>query len=144
MQIKQELPQFSKNSAIIISAGKQHAIIYLAKDSKISKLKEIRVKKDIYSDREGHFARKSSHVDISSGSVYEDVDKEKRLNEFIKKIEKEIKNKDEQQMVYCFCPAYLKNIFKSLLDKYFIKVKLYLGNFTDKHPFILLEKIKNE
>lgn len=142
MQIKQELPQFLKQPVILIAAGKQHGLIYLAKNKEINKLKEIRIEKDIYSDREGHFARKSSQLDISSGSVYEDVGQDKRIKDFLKAIEAEIKKHPDIKTVYCFCPDYMKNLFKNLINKYFNTSKMFLGNYTDEHPFVLLEKIK--
>ena len=142
MQIKQELPQFKNQATLIITTGKQHAIIYLAKNGEIDKLNEIQIETPTYSDREGHFERRSKNLNIGSGSVYEDDTKEKIVKDFIKKIEEEIKKFKDIKQLYCFCPDYMKNYLKEVIDKNIDKSKIFTGNHTDKHPFKLLETIK--
>ncbi len=142
MKIKQELPQFKNKFAYILVSGKEHAIIYLANDGLIKKIDEIKIKKDKYSDREGHFKRSGGNKVISSGAVYEDVDKEKRLKEFTEEISNKFKRFKKIDYIYCYYPAYMKNRLKKILNDYNVKQFFFLGNYTDFHPFKLLEKIK--
>jgi hypothetical protein len=141
MKIKQELPQFTNSPSLIITTGKQHAIIYLAKNGIITKESEILIKPETYSDKEGHFERRSRNLNLGSGSVYEDDNKEKRIKDFINDIEKELKKYKKIANIYCFCPDYMKNYLLAPISKYRKNPKLFLGNFTDNHPFELLEKI---
>ncbi len=143
MKIKQELPQFTNSPSLIITTGKQHGLIYLAKNGKITKESEILIETERYSDREGRFERRSKNLNISSGSVYEDDNKEKRIKDFVKNIEEVIKEYKNIKNIYCFCPDYMKNYLLEMISKYSKNPKLFLGNHTDNHPFELLKKLQN-
>ncbi len=144
MQIKQELPQFKNHPTLIITTGKQHAILYLALNGKIKKIKEIMIETPQYSDREGRFERRSKNINLGSGSVYEDDSRDKIINEFLKKIEEKIKNIKDIKDLYCFCPDYMKNYLKNIIEKHYKNPKIFSGNYTEKHPFELLEKIQKK
>lgn len=142
MKIKQELNQFTKSPSLFITTGKQHGIIYLALNGKINKESEVLIEQEKYSDREGRFERRSKSLNISSGSVYEDDSKEKRIKDFVKNIEEVLKNYENISNIYCFCPSYIKNYLLGMIKKYHKKPQVFLGNYTDKHPFKLIEMIR--
>jgi hypothetical protein len=81
---------------------------------------------------------------MGSGSVYEDDLQNNIINDFAKKIEDEIKKLKGIKKLYCFCPDYMKNYLKKVISKHFKNPKLFLGNYTNKHPFEFLEKIQNK
>ena len=143
MQIRQELPQFKNKFTFLLVSGKEHAVIYKANNSNIKKISEIRVEKEKYSDKEGHFKRSGNRKVISSGAVYEDINKEHRLKEFIEEITKQFNKFKKIDEVYCFYPPYMKNRLKQVVEKFSSKNIYIKGNYTDNHPFALLEKIKN-
>ncbi len=144
MQIKQELKQFKNHPTLIITAGKQHAIFYIALNGNIEKYKEIKIETPQYSDREGRFESRSKNVNLGSGSVYEDDAEAKVITDFINEIEEELKNIKDIKDLYYFCPDYMKNYLKKAIEKHHHDPRFFSGNYTDKHPFELIEKIQNK
>lgn len=142
MQIKQELPQFKDTKSLIISSGSLHALVFLACNSEIELIKEIEIEKIIYSDREGRFEKSGHGLNLGSGSVYEDDTKEERINNLLKEVDAFLTSQKEINKVFLFTPDYMSLKLEELIKKSFKLEKTFTGNFTDKHPFFYLEKIK--
>jgi hypothetical protein len=145
MEISNKLPQFDHKKAVIIVAGKQAADIYLAYQGEMKTQKEIRVETPEYSDREGHFERRSKGKTLGAGSVYEDKD-EKTKADFhnqLQSVLKEIKKQINFESVIFLRPSQHKQEIKNKLPKYITNniVREVGGNFVDNHPDDILKRI---
>lgn len=148
MKISKMLPQFERESFLLIVTGKQEAVFYIAKDGVITKVTSFKIKTPKYSDREGFFATRGHGKTFVSGSVYEST-KEKVRQIFLKVLKKHVKEIRAQHLIKksaLFCPGYLINDIMEVFPVSFRKsiVFSFRGNYYEEHPFQLLEKIKGE
>jgi hypothetical protein len=145
MEISKNLPQFDHKKAVIIVASKQAADVHLAYQGEMKTLTEIRVEKPEYSDREGHFERKSKGKNLGSGSVHEEPDK-KAMQDFRNELQDFLKNLKEKvaiEQVIFMRPSQHKQQLQKKLPTY-IKDAIDLeidGNFVGDHPKKILERI---
>lgn len=146
MNIQKQLPQFTKQTALLIVTGSQKGVFYLAAVGVIEKIGAVNEPIEKYSDREEFFVSKGGEGDYTSGSVYE-PDKQEHIKKFAKKISAEadrIVKEKGVDTVYQFAPDYvIHEINRTLTNrvKEMVQEK-FKGNFVEEHPFKLLEKIK--
>lgn len=145
MKIRNNLPQFENERALIAVVGKQEAIFYFANKGVVEELRSFRFEKPKHSDREGFFMSRGASGVYRSGAVYESK-KEKIIAELIFHLKNnlgDILNKNRADVIYLSSPDYLKNdVLKSFPSSYKKKIKLFLkGDYCHFHPFEVLEKI---
>jgi hypothetical protein len=145
MEISNKLPQFDHKQALIIVAGKQAADIHHAYQGKLETRKEIRVEKPEYSDREGHFERKSQGKKLGSGSVHEEPNK-KAMQDFRSELQTTLKKLKEdttvEQVIFMHPSQHKKDLKKKLPTYITDAIDLEIdGNFVGDHPKKILERI---
>ena len=145
MKIKRDLPQFEGVRALIIATGRQRGVMYVASDSMLEKVDEIKLDTPVYSDREGHFVQSGKGGTFASGAVYENQ-KEYIQQEFMKQLSRDLSSIVRRERItesYIFAPRHLLKTFTAglpALVKKTIKTS-FGGNYPDEHPFELLGKI---
>lgn len=145
MQISNKLPQFKNEVALLIVTGDKESTFYIASDGQISKAESLVVRKPVYSDKEGFFARGGSNY-YAAGSVKE-ISKQFLWKEFLHQFMEELhllNDKYKPSQLYLFSPDYfVSQLIKELPNTLKAQVKhTETGNFSKLHPFELLEKIK--
>ncbi|HLC70037.1 MAG TPA: hypothetical protein VJH75_03250 [Patescibacteria group bacterium] len=146
MQIKNGLPKFRNETALIIVSGTNDARLFEAKNGEINETGYIKAEKPDYSDREGHFKVRSASKAMRSGAVYEDKEHIVKKDYFktLRPILKRYTNENEPTYLYLFCPQPIKeeirNVFPPALQSKLTLVET--GNYNHRHPFDLLEKIQ--
>lgn len=148
MKISKDLPQFKKEKALIVVAGKQEGKFYYASEGVIEELASFDFEKPKYSDKEGHFTERGERGIYKQGAVREPK-KERIITELINKLEKDLNKilaKNEIDNIYLSCPDYLKerikDAFSPSAEK---KIKTtFLGNYCNLHPLDLLERMKGK
>ncbi len=150
MQIPQDLPQFDTESTLILVAGSQSANMYMASDGSIEEVDKIRVENPSYSDREGHFERRSSGKTLGSGSVLENESVDVKVkNEFHNQLEEKLKNIHKEHSVEATVllsppqdkPSTKEHLPTPIQDTIIGEIN---GNHIKAHPTDILEKIKKE
>jgi hypothetical protein len=143
MKIPRQLPQSEHDSACIIAAGKQDAVIYKAARGTIDEAGKINIPKPRYSDREGHFKTRSGGKVLRSGAVRE-RDDEKIIADFLRQLKPVITSiAADAARIYLFAPAKTKRRIATLFsrsDQKKIKM-IYPGNYYSRHPLFFLKKI---
>ncbi len=145
MKISTHLPQFNASTLIVV-AGKQEGVFFLAHDGKVEEIDALKLPKPTYTDREGQFMTRGNGKTYGTGAVYESDDDE-TTKQFIKKISDcttDLVAKFKLQRIYLFCPTYLSNQFEASLPKD-IQSKIeyiFYGNYHRQHPFVLLSKVQ--
>jgi hypothetical protein len=144
MKIRDSLPQFNENKALIVVTGQEHATFYFAFDGEI----------DVVEKTEGSGGTKEERVDKldtrTSGSNISGSDEEKirtEVRSFLKKFKTtvpKILKSTSADSLYLFSPAYMGNEIVAHLPKQkgFRLCGHFDGNYSDKHPFDLLEMIQ--
>jgi hypothetical protein len=145
MKISNKLPQFDHKKTVIIVAGKQAADIHHAYQGKLETLKEIRIEKPEYSDREGHFERHSKGQELGSGSPVKQRDK-KAMQDFRNELQttlKKLRDDIDIEQVIFMRPSQHKQDIKKKLPTYITDaIDLEIdGNFVVDHPKKILERI---
>ena len=146
MKISRQLPQFSKQTALLVVAGQLGAEIYLAKDGEVAKILSFDLPKPRYSDRAGRFIRRGRGRVMSFGAV-RDVDKGGLNKEFIRVLTARVKTETDKKKnlsaSYVYAPGHLiKQIKKALAPLLGKSYKMsFRGNYLGRHPFILLEMV---
>jgi hypothetical protein len=146
MNIQKQLPQFNKQTALLIVTGSQKGVFYLAAAGVIEEISAVDEPVEKYSDREEFFASKGGEGGYTSGAVYE-ADKQEHIKQFAKKINGEADRIVQEKgidTVYLFVPDFVIHEFNRTLTsrvKDMVQEK-FKGNFVEAHPFKLLEKIK--
>lgn len=148
MLIEKHLPQFDKEKALLVVAGKKEAKLFVAKKGVLEELDLFILPKPKYTDREGFYKSDAEKGMSGSGSVYEPK-KNYEIKVFLHRLRDEMKfarNEWKFTSIYLFSPGYLaKEIFAVLPSEFCDMVKFKLtGNFVKSHPFELLQKIKKE
>jgi hypothetical protein len=145
MKISEHLPHF-KAPCLMIVAGKQEAVFFLAQDNKVEQINAVKLKKPHYTDREGRFQKSGNGKVLGSGSVYESQDDE-TTKQFIKQVAEASVNMVAQydiKKIFLFCPTYLSNQMEDGLPKELQNLIDYIfyGNYNHQHPFVLLSKVQ--
>jgi hypothetical protein len=145
MNIKNDLPQFEGRKALIIVSGEFHAIYYLVHNGHISIFDQFAVANP----------RKGSHEDYVettkngiSGSVY-DGGKQEMQKKLLKRLSKETREICQKERIvdtYLFCIKFMLRETKEALAEEVRKMMRleYPGDMKQRHPFELLEIIKDE
>lgn len=150
MQIPKDLPQFEADSTLILVAGSQSADMYVAHNGSIEETDKIRVETPTYSDREGHFERRSSGKTLGSGSVLENESVDVKVkNEFHNQLEEKLKNirkEHDVEATILLSPPQDKPSTKEHLPSYIRDTIIgeINGNHIKAHPTEILEKIQKE
>lgn len=147
MKIRKELPQFTKENALLVATGEQSAKLYVAKNGVVEEIEPHTIFDPRYTDREGFFAEKMD-AEFSSGSVYEP----KKLyirTRFLHWLRYEINyfnRKNKFTSIYLFSPRFMaKEIYAVLPNEVCDMIRFNIrGNLVEEHPFTLLEDIKKE
>ncbi len=146
MKIKRSLQQFTDENVLLVCASKKDAVIYTASQGVIIKKEQFSLPKRSYSDREGHFQTHHTNLGIRSGSVYENKKhaERKRLYKKAASTVAKITHAEKPDTIYVFIPGHLSKEFRDSLPSRITKhiQKTFRGNYTDSHPFVLLEQIK--
>lgn len=146
MKISKKLPQFNNKKVLLIISGQLISDFYMVHNGIIKKIKKVQRKQPRYSDREGHFLVRGRGRLYGSGSVYEakkNVTREKFKKDLARATINTV-NKEKIDEIYFFAPKHLLPYFQEELPlriKKLIKFD-FRGNYTNKHPFKLLKKIK--
>lgn len=146
MNISRDLPQFADEKALLIVTGKQEAEIYAVGDGVIEKIASFKLEKPVFSDHEGAYKIRARGGVVRSGS-YEEVRKEKLLEDFIKELKKILKEalvNRSPDRVYLFTPAYMVNRVRDALPANVQKIlkRTIRGNFYERHPFEIIAKLR--
>lgn len=146
MKIQQQLPQFSKKTALLIVTGSQKGVFYLASAGVIEQVGDVYEPIEKYSDHEEFFVSAGGAGNYTSGAVCE-TNKQEHIKIFSKKISAEgdrIVRENGVDAVYLFVPDYVTHELNRALTSRVKKMALgnFKGNFVEAHPFKLLEKIK--
>lgn len=150
MKISKQLPQFNNKRTLFIVSGKAMAHIYEAHNGIITLLKELEVRLSAYSDREGHFKSRSKDGQIiRSGAVYEEDDnivKQKLQKSINREINMYSAKRQVYDGLYLYAPRHFMKALKEGLPPKSrdLFIDSFIGNYTQAHPFVLLEKIKNK
>ena len=145
MKISQKFPQFEKEKALIIVAGRLETDFHIAFGGEITKVASFKITKPRYSDREGFVARASGGKAVSGGPSYS-IDKEKINSDFLKVFKEKIKPFSQNKKngrVYLFAESHVVNEIQKFLPvnlKNKIK-EVVRGNYSKNHLFDLLEII---
>lgn len=146
MRISRDLPQFTDEDVFLVVTGKQEAEVYAAGDGIIEKIASCKVEKPTFSDHEGSF-RMRAHGGLTRSGSYEEVRKEKVLEDFIKEFRKMLKQVLVNRMpdrMYLFTPAYMVNRVRDALPVRMRNIlkRTIRGNFYERHPFEILAKLR--
>ena len=145
MKISAKLPQFNKNTALLIVTGQMGADFYKALNGEVVKVASFTIAKPKYSDHEGKFIRRGRGRIFSVGAVYE-FDKSGTIKEFLRALENQTKAlvlKHKPAVSYLYAPAHLMKQIKSILLKYLGSSYMmsFRGNYHGYSPFEILEMI---
>lgn len=148
MKITNKLPQFINKKTLIIVSGTERAVFYKAYYGEIKSIGKVEELPRHYSDKEGFFERRGFGKYFGSGSVYES-NKNEREKKFIIKINKKVtdlKRVHNFNQVYIFAPMQIGKRIGGAIDLSFPDKEVHLlkHNYIKMHPFIILEKIKEE
>lgn len=146
MNIPEEYPQFTDRAALLIVTGAQDADFYFAHDGVMEKIDSFKIEKPHYSDNEGFSETRSGGRVLASGSAKEGV-KEKVLADFLHEFKihsKDAYMKNMPDALYVFTPGYMVHfVTESLLaDAERRIVRVFRGNYYDKHPTEFLQMIQ--
>lgn len=145
MQIPQKYPQFEDELTLIIVSGKQAGDLHLARDGKLETVGEIRIEKPQYSDREGHFKRRSKGKSLGSGSPVKQRD-EKAKQDYLRQLQeglKELRQEADIASTILLAPSQHKEAVKQKLPTYIRNsiTSETTGNFVGEHPKDILDRI---
>lgn len=145
MKISNKYPQFEENKSILIVTGKTKAVFYVAYNGLIEKVSSFEVEEE-YIKNESFFVRSGKGKIYGTSSILE-KDKNKLIDSFLKEFKSEFSKSVKGvniSDVYIYSPSHIEKRVQEVLPKTYSKkvVKVFKGNYVNKHPFDLLEKIK--
>lgn len=140
MHIPEGLPQFDKDSALVVICGSKAGKAFLGFNGELSELFFIDHEDIKYSDDEGFFGSKEI-----GGSPENPVDKMEELS-FINKLRAAVSeaiNENHPEKIYLFAPseavpAVMEAFPADLRSKIVVPKE---GNYVDRHPVEVLEHI---
>lgn len=146
MQISQELPQFENTPTLLLAAGDQAARFYHASDGEIERLDTFTIENPKYSDREGHFERRSGGETLGSGSVLEE-NKQSVKNDFYHELQERlatISNEHPFESIILLAPPHsIKDTEAHIQPKFREKIEDRVkGNYVKDHPHELLKRLE--
>lgn len=146
MKISKDLPNFEKESAIFLVAGKHSVVLYFAYNGRIEAIEDFKVLHPTYSDHEG-FAQVSGHGQVYRHNYLNELQEDATIEEFLRQIRDQLKRHIgflKPKTYYVFTPKFLQNsIIETFPKKEQTKVShKFLGNYVKSHPFELLRMIK--
>lgn len=146
MQIPQQYPQFTDQSALIVVAGTHAALFYHAHDGELDALDSFVVENPKYSDREGFFIHSGHGQIFGSGSVYEPktaVAEHRFIHQLHDTLRTIVSHTDITD-IYLFMPKQIgPEIMKHLEGDLKAMVReTFDGNYTTEHPNAFLEQFK--
>jgi protein required for attachment to host cells len=147
MKISSKLPQFTKERALIIVAGIYDAIFYLAGQGEINRVTEFEFDKVKYENEKDTYLKTDGTVSVRGGISYENDYQKIAADEFAKNFRDTINKsfkKEKIDSIYIFAPdKNINRIPELLLENLKAKIKLKKeGNYLKKHPFEIIEMIK--
>lgn len=134
MKISQDLPQFDKETLLIIT-GAQEAKIYRAFNGNLDIVEEIRISMPDFDDKGGQFKLGGRTV------AAQEFDKNELTDDMLKKVEGVVKNIKIQD-VYLVSPSHVMPKLKEVLPKSLNIMGTISGNYCNNHEFDVLKKIK--
>ncbi|MBI2444381.1 MAG: host attachment protein [Candidatus Magasanikbacteria bacterium] len=144
MKIPSQLPQFTKETVLLIVTGLQEAEFFLAGEGKLDRVGGFRVEKPQYSDRED-FSRGGGALVFESGAKFE---ARKRLiwQDFRRQFKEQLANlvrAHDFTAVYLLAPAPISATVKALLPAALQKKikRTVRGNFFKEHPLKILARL---
>ena len=146
MDISKELPQFTDEKALLVVTSKQDGLFYIATSGRIERVEEFHLPRITHPDSAGSIKERGFDTLLSSGYVRENKKRNLRYK-FLNEVEsrlKEINRREAPTTVYIFCPAYVMQAVRGVIP-YPLRekvVKTYAGEYHQRHPFKILEKIK--
>ncbi len=151
MKIKQDLPQFKNERALIISTGDQSGVLFYAHKGEIEKIEELKEELPQYSDKAGSFMTRvkqglSTFSTIGGAGVTYERKEEKAQEEFLRMLKSAVKHTVHERdisTIYVFAPDYFEpQIVDSLETAHQNMITfVFHGTYTKEHPFTLLKKI---
>lgn len=145
MKISAKLPQFNKETVLLIAAGQMGAVFYLVSNGELTKVASFELAKPKYSDHEGKFFRRGRSMVFAGGAVYE-FDKQGMIKEFLRELEgqtRTLMSKYKITISYLYAPAHLMQQIKTKITKILGSsyTMSFRGNYHNRQPFELLEMI---
>lgn len=142
MKISLQFPQFTNETALFVVTGSQAVEFHLGRNGEMVDAGTYTVPLPHYSDKEGLFTGRGG----ASGSVKE-VDKAAHAREFLKVLQKELKNivsRRRVAKVYLYAPEYFMRQVKALVKKVVGEsyAMSFTGNYLKSHPKALLEMLE--
>jgi hypothetical protein len=146
MRIQKQLPQFTRERALLLVVAEQFGVLYVAENGELERMSAIEEREPKYADKEGFFMRGGRGDIFSAGSVRERAREDAR-NNFLKKFSAEVKKAVyiyDPTVVFVFCPRYTKSAIEDLLPDLIRKRvrSFFFGNYTGMHPFSFLTMIR--
>jgi hypothetical protein len=146
MKISQLLPHFPQ-PILLISSGKQEAVIFLAEKEEVHQVHNVKINKPEYTDRESRTERRGEGNTsmFGGGSGFKHLEDE-LVRSFVKRLSDDtVRLVDEHRAtkIFLFCPTYLSNQIEDSLPTDVQKLIDYIfyGNYHNQHPFVLLAKV---
>lgn len=148
MLIRNDLPQFRDEPALIVVTGREAAEFYHAQDGEIEQLESVRVEMPEPDERPGHFEEGSHGKTWSAGTAFDPKEPKRearrRLVRALPEHIKDISGESDYGHVYIFTPDYMHKEIEDALPKKLSKKleHVFYGNYTKHMPLDLLESIK--
>lgn len=145
MKISNKFPRFSEKTLIIV-CNPREAIFYYAEGDNLEKIAEFKLDKIVYSDRED-FGRLSTGGVYETGAKYE-KQKVSLRNDFKAKfveVAKSVSKKINFKKLHVVSAVNIHRILLKILPKNWLKIlgAHFKGDYTKKHPFEILQLIRN-
>jgi len=150
MRIKDDLPQFKTEHALLIVTGDQSGVIYHAYRGEIEKIATL--KEEIGSESGGSFMSRVRHgigsfKTLSSGGSSKERGEEKAQHVFLQKLLENIQGAARTynaSALYLFAPSYFKGHIESALEGPLLEIlrSTFTGTHIKEHPFTILKMLK--
>jgi hypothetical protein len=142
VKIPQDLPQFSRQAALILALGWQEAVLYHAVNGRIELVEKLKEARPAYSDKEGHFKTRSHGKVIRSGAPRE-LPKEIAARDLWHRLVAVLKKqRGDGASLLVSCPPQHKNyILAKLPSRWRGRLAaLVPGNITHWHPLEIIKR----
>jgi hypothetical protein len=147
IQIPRELPQFKNEAALLIVTGSQEAEFFMAKNGELSPLEHFRIKKPVFTDKEGLFQRSGLGRVFGRSGSEKDVKGEIKQKFFseLAHVLKRLGKDERPDIVYLFTPDYLHKEVEREVEAGLGQPsnKAFMGNYLKHPPLALVEMISS-
>lgn len=145
MKISRNLPQFENEPTLLVVSGKQHGVLYVAENGTIVKQTELYIPTPHYGDREGFFVQGGRGGIQAASAVYESQDGYV-MQEYLRELTSYLHTRLQVRSfrcLYLFAPRHHLYAIERKLPPEFKRIltQVFDGNYTEAHPFQLLERI---